>query len=320
MVQKSQTRWGAPSATIPPGSATTRRSPRGRSPEQRSEADAELARRMLKHLEPLSPDRTTVLAALVIAGKEDARASASGIGEQPRGWSSSSTAWCISTGATCPNLGRAEGLRRLILALIQDVRAVLLVLAWQLARMQVARDERRAGRWRARPGPSTRRWPTGWASGSSKRRWRTSRFRYLEPDNYAGIERLVAEQRDESERYIDAFMQQLSAKLDATRIVHEINGRAKHIYSIWRKMQRKGTGLSPVVRRARSARAGQRCSQLLLGARGWCTTIGSRCPGRASTTISPTPSPTSTGHCIRPWRGVQGNRYSKFRSAHPRNA
>jgi len=208
---------------------------------ERSEADAEVARRMLRHLEPLSPDRTTVLAALVVAGTDDAGESPIEIGE--------ATARLVEQFHRVVHFdrrylpdsaSRAEGLRRLILALIQDVRAVLLVLAWQLARMQVARDDeaRRtlAREVRAIHAPLANRlgiWQL-------KAPLEDLAFRYLEPESCARIERLVAEQRDERERYIDAFMQQLSAKLDAAGIVHEINGRAKHIYSIWRKMQRKG--------------------------------------------------------------------------------
>jgi len=135
---------------------------------------------------------------------------------------------------------RAEGLRRLILALIYDVRVVLLVLGWQLARMQLARDGevRRslARETRAIHAPLANRlgiWQLKWPLEDLA-------FRYLDPEACARIERLVAEQRDERERYIDAFMHQLAERLDGADIAHEISGRAKHIYSIWRKMQRKG--------------------------------------------------------------------------------
>ena len=242
MVRKSQTSLGRALGHYPAGIGDDPAIAAAASVvEQRSEADAELARRMLKGLEPLSPDRTTVLAALVVAGEEDAGAGASGIGE--------TTARLVEQfhrvvhfdrRYLAESSSRAEGLRRLILALIEDVRAVLLVLAWQLARMQVARDDESrqalAREARAIHAPLANRlgiWQL-------KAPLEDLAFRYLEPENCAHIERLVAEQRDERERYIDAFMQQLSAKLDATGIVHEINGRAKHIYSIWRKMQRKG--------------------------------------------------------------------------------
>ena len=212
--------------------------------ESAGESVPELAQRVLKALNPLSPDRSTVLAALIIT------AGADGHGEAKQARAEDAEAAQLvdqfrrvvhfDRRYLPDSSGRAEGLRRLILALIQDVRVVLLVLAWQLARMQVARDDetRRtlARETHAIHAPLANRlgiWQL-------KAPLEDLAFRYLEPETCARIERLIAEQRDERERYIDAFIQQLSAKLDAAGIEHQISGRAKHMYSIWRKMQRKG--------------------------------------------------------------------------------
>ena len=51
---------------------------------------------------------------------------------------------------------------------------------------------------------------------------------------------LVAEHRNERERFIQGFMKKLSDALNDAGIHAEVKGRPKHIYSIWRKMQRKG--------------------------------------------------------------------------------
>lgn len=209
----------------------------------RSEARIELARRMLRALLPLAPDATTVLAVFDIALEHaDARErqapahddEASGLLEQFRRVVHFDRRYLAESG------NRAEGLRRLILALIADVRVVLLVLAWQLARMQLAQDPgtRRslALETRAIHAPLANRlgiWQLKWLLEDLS-------FRYLEPDASAQIERLVAEQRDQRERYIDAFMNELGDRLQQAGIRSEISGRAKHIYSIWRKMQRKG--------------------------------------------------------------------------------
>jgi len=203
--------------------------------EQHSDDDTELAQRMLKALNPLSPDKTTIIAALaVIAAHRPAGDDAARLVEQFHRVVAFDQRYLPDSSS------RAEGLRRLILALIYDVRVVLLVLAWQLARMQVARDDetRRslARETRAIHAPLANRlgiWQLKWPLEDLA-------FRYLDPEACARMERLVAEQRDERERYIDAFMQHLSEKLDGAGIAHEISGRAKHIYSIWRKMQRKG--------------------------------------------------------------------------------
>lgn len=206
--------------------------------EAGSEPGAELARRMLRALEPLSPDRTTVRAALAIA------AEASDVdrdGDSAESLLAQFRRVVRFDRRYLPDSShRAEGLRRLILALIEDVRVVLLVLAWQLARMQVARDDRArrtlAEEARAIHAPLANRLGIWQLKGPLE----DLAFRYLEPETCARIERLVAEQRDERERYIDAFIAELGARLDEAGIAHEIKGRAKHIYSIWRKMQRKG--------------------------------------------------------------------------------
>jgi len=208
--------------------------------DESPDAAAELGRRMLRALNPLAPDRTTVCAALEIALES---------ADEPVGVESGEADSLLAQFRRVVHFDRrylpdsshrAEGLRRLILALIHDVRVVLLVLAWQLARMQSARrpESRRALAEEARAihAPLANRLGIWQLKGPLE----DLAFRYLEPDNYARIERLVAEQRDERERYIDAFIAELGAKLGEAGIAHEIRGRAKHIYSIWRKMQRKG--------------------------------------------------------------------------------
>ncbi len=64
--------------------------------------------------------------------------------------------------------GNAEGLRRLLLAIIRDLRVVFILLARQLARLRAAAKLRpsSAANWPSSPPTSMRRWPTGSASGS----------------------------------------------------------------------------------------------------------------------------------------------------------
>lgn len=200
----------------------------------------EIARRMLRALAPLSPDRTTVLAALDVA-LEAGRTPIDHPEDEAIGLLKQFQRVVHFDRRYLPESGsRAEGLRRLILALVADVRVVLLVLAWQLARMQMAHTaEQRKGlalETRAIHAPLANRlgiWQLKWPLEDLA-------FRYLEPEASAQIERLVAEQQDERERYVNAFMTELTERLDEADIAHQVNGRAKHIYSIWRKMQRKG--------------------------------------------------------------------------------
>ena len=194
--------------------------------------DGGLPGRMLRALGALSPDSATLAAALVICA---ARAT-DGEGEPP----DETPLDCDDVRALVEQFGqvvrfdqrdvpdseqRAEGLRRLILALIEDVRVALLVIAWQLARMQVARepDTRRAlaRETRAIHAPLANRlgvWQLKWQLEDLA-------FRYLEPEAHARIERLVAEQRADRERAIAARME-VDRCARGARQPHELRGRA----------------------------------------------------------------------------------------------
>jgi GTP pyrophosphokinase len=71
-------------------------------------------------------------------------------------------------------------------------------------------------------------------------------FRYLRPDVYKELGTLLAQRREERERYVENVIDVLGRELDKGGIVAELSGRPKHIYSIWRKMQRKGIGLDQI--------------------------------------------------------------------------
>jgi len=71
-------------------------------------------------------------------------------------------------------------------------------------------------------------------------------FRYLEPETYKQIDKLINGKRLDRQQYIDQVLEQLDAKLNETKIKAETFGRAKHIYSIWRKMKKKGIDFSEV--------------------------------------------------------------------------
>jgi len=71
-------------------------------------------------------------------------------------------------------------------------------------------------------------------------------FRYLEPLEYKRIAKLLAEKRRDRQVYIDEVMETLKLELEKAGIEGDISGRAKHIFSIWKKMQRKGIGFSEV--------------------------------------------------------------------------
>ncbi|MGH8117567.1 MAG: HD domain-containing protein, partial [Rhodanobacteraceae bacterium] len=140
--------------------------------------------------------------------------------------------------------GDAEGLRRLLLAIIRDLRVVYLLLARQLARMRAAAGlpdaERRALAELTRDIHA----PLANRLGIGQWKWELEdlAFRYLHPDIYHRIAALLDERRADREAWIGRSVDALRAALATQGITADVQGRAKHIYSIWRKMQRKQVG------------------------------------------------------------------------------
>jgi len=135
----------------------------------------------------------------------------------------------------------AEGLRRLLLALVKDVRVVLIDLSWQLVLLRRAKVDSTLAESLARE-TSLIHAPLANRLGVWQLKWELEdlSFRYKEPEQYRKIARLVAEHRTERERFISEFMNKLADTLAKAGIKAEVKGRPKHIYSIWKKMQRKG--------------------------------------------------------------------------------
>ncbi|MGV8941873.1 MAG: RelA/SpoT family protein [Lysobacter sp.] len=140
----------------------------------------------------------------------------------------------------------SEGLRRLLLAIVRDMRVVPILLARQLARMQQAAtlpEDRRvplATLARDIHAPLANRlgiWQLKWELEDLA-------FRYLHPDTYKQIARLLDEKRVDRERYIEQVQQTLRQALAEQDLKADIAGRPKHIFSIWKKMQRKQAPIS----------------------------------------------------------------------------
>jgi GTP pyrophosphokinase len=135
----------------------------------------------------------------------------------------------------------AEGLRRLLLALVKDVRVVLVDLAWQLVLMRRLEQSNPDAESLARETMLIHA-PLANRLGIWQLKWELEDlgFRHLDPVQYRKIADLVVEHRTERERFISTFMEKLSAALAEAGIRAEVKGRPKHIFSIWKKMQRKG--------------------------------------------------------------------------------
>ncbi|MDZ7787985.1 MAG: bifunctional (p)ppGpp synthetase/guanosine-3',5'-bis(diphosphate) 3'-pyrophosphohydrolase [Halofilum sp. (in: g-proteobacteria)] len=140
----------------------------------------------------------------------------------------------------------AERLRRMILALAEDVRAVLIRLAYRTCRLRNLGGEGREQRRRVARETLELYAPLANRLGVSRLKWEMEdlAFRYLDPEAYKRIARGLAERRADRERFIETFMDQLREALADDGLPNfTVKGRPKHIYSIWRKMERKHVDL-----------------------------------------------------------------------------
>jgi GTP pyrophosphokinase len=133
----------------------------------------------------------------------------------------------------------------MLLAVVSDVRLVLVRIAEQLYRIRHAKtatnEEQQA------VALETREIYAALANrlGVWQLKWELEdlAFRYLDPTTYRAIANALNEKREERESFIKLVETTLQDELLAQGVKAEISGRPKHIYSIWRKMQRKDRGL-----------------------------------------------------------------------------
>ena len=134
-----------------------------------------------------------------------------------------------------------EILRRMLLSTADDVRALLIKLAYRLARLKkIALEEQEIRHFIAQETLDLYA-PIANRLGIGQLKWALEdyAFRYLDPTNYKLVAKALENKRVHREDSIHAFIQQLQQAVAASRMAVEIKGRPKHIYSIWQKMQRK---------------------------------------------------------------------------------
>jgi GTP pyrophosphokinase len=144
---------------------------------------------------------------------------------------------------------QADALRRMLLAVVTDPRLVLVRLADQLRRMRHAREFTEAERLRLAWETREIYAPLANRLGIWQLKWELEdlAFRWLEPASYRQIAGQLNESRVDRERWIEAAIAEVSTELARAGIAAEVIGRPKHIYSIWRKMNKKGLAFDQVL-------------------------------------------------------------------------
>jgi len=136
---------------------------------------------------------------------------------------------------------QAERLRRMLLAMVDDVRAILMHLAWRLQHLRLLGHAELHERRAVAKETMEIFAPLANRLGISQLKWEMEdlAFRYLEPIVYKQIAKSLDSKRLEREAYVENFTKELQDLLASAGLKTEVYGRPKHIYSIWKKMKRK---------------------------------------------------------------------------------
>jgi guanosine-3',5'-bis(diphosphate) 3'-pyrophosphohydrolase len=143
---------------------------------------------------------------------------------------------------------QAENIRKMLLAMAQDIRVVLIKLADRLHNMRTLeglppdKQQRIARQTMEIYAPLAERlgiWQVKWELEDLS-------FKALDPERYRELAANLDTRRHHRETYIDRAMAILTPELEKSGIVADLNGRPKHLYSIWKKMQRKAAAFGEI--------------------------------------------------------------------------
>ena len=138
---------------------------------------------------------------------------------------------------------QAETMRKMLLAMVSDIRVVLIALALRTRTMQFLGSVPDSPEKRAAAKETLDIFaPLANRLGVWQLKWQLEDlgFRHQNPEEYRRIAKLLDEKRDERLQYIDAFLGSLKTELAAHGIRdYDVAGRPKHIYSIYKKMVKK---------------------------------------------------------------------------------
>jgi GTP pyrophosphokinase len=150
--------------------------------------------------------------------------------------------------ATRESERQAESLRKMFLAMADDVRVVLIKLADRLHNMRTLEHVSPASQQRTAQQTMEIYAPLANRLGiwHIKSELEDLSFRYLDPQGYFSLQRALERRGTDREQFIEQVQGQIDDALQAEGIHADISGREKHLYSIWKKMQRKDAGFDEI--------------------------------------------------------------------------
>ncbi len=142
----------------------------------------------------------------------------------------------------------AENLRKMFLAMAEDIRVVLIKLADRLHNLRTLMFLAPPKRREVAQETMEIYAPLASRLGIWEMKWQLEdlSFRHLEPERYKSIARQLASTRASREKFISHAMDILRRDLERAGLRADVSGRPKHIYSIHRKMQRRGVGFDEI--------------------------------------------------------------------------
>lgn len=144
---------------------------------------------------------------------------------------------------------QGDNVRKMLVAMVDDVRVALIKLAERTCAIRAVKKAPIEKRQRVAREVADVYAPLAHRLGIGHIKWELEdlSFRYLHPYDYKYIAKLLDEKRVDRQVYIDQVIDILKTRLGEEKIsLARINGRVKHIYSIWRKMRKKGISFSEV--------------------------------------------------------------------------
>lgn len=150
--------------------------------------------------------------------------------------------------ATPQNKQQIDNIRKMLLTIVRDVRVVVIKLAERLFIMRALRHCDNEMQRHVAQTTMTIFAPLANRLGLHHLKWQLEdlSFNYLEPIIYKDIAKKLAERRADRDQRVKKIISILNSKLQAAHISADVHGRAKHIYSIRRKMLHKNINLTQI--------------------------------------------------------------------------
>ena len=134
-----------------------------------------------------------------------------------------------------------DNIRRMLMAMVEDVRSIVIKLAERICNLRLVKNAPEEDKVLVAIETSKVFAPLANRLGIGQLKWEMEdlSFRYLHPLDYKAIAGLLDDRRIERQQYMSDFVEKAQSLIEQEGVRAEVDGRPKHIYSIWKKMDKK---------------------------------------------------------------------------------